>query len=941
MRPALRLATSNIFGRRGRTLLLIAVVTLSAALIAAVITAMGSVEGALRKRMTMMVGTADARIRHIVSGETVDARLWELVASWPEVASAVPRLQHPLTLRVVRPAWNANPPFQREVRVLSSTAMGSSLPPPEHLDLRPIDLVDGRLPQSPQEIVVSQVLLDRLRGKAGIEGRRSTALAQITSRVADGLASRGVPTDIDSRSPRASSSDEAAAWTAEEAQSLGLGSRIEAVRFPRQVVGYTIVGIAKSELLGGRPQTLLTLEGLERTTGEPDRAGDIEIVLKPGFEPGAFVDKYAGPLRALPDGSKLILQTTEKVTTGFKKNIQNNNIPLLIASGLAFLSAAFIITTGMTVSITERKRELAIVRCIGASRWQIAETQLWIGLGIGTIGAVLGVPLGVGIALSLLHYFQNDMKIEVLMPGSRVLIAAGGAIVSALIGAGYPAWRASSLPPLRALSARAEAPPRAGVWWLLLLGVIMIALQPVPLYAGLGIDQTVLLYLWFGLPCLLIGYFLLGVPVLFAMTRIASVAVARSMRLPPVLLRRSMEATPFRNGLTAGAMMTGLALLVAIWTQGRAISEDWLGKIRFPEVFITGTQLKPRHQRELDRLPFVTQTVAITLQAVEAVPLDPNTAPDQTILAMDRTTFIAFEPKPFFSLAKLIFVEGDEVTAAQRLEQGGAILVAREFATARRMGVGSKVRLGYENRWKDFEIVGVVSSPGLDIVNQYFDLGQSFAETAVHAVFGSRADLRDSLLDGAEPNTQLIQVGLVPQSDPAGVDDETADARIRDALSDGGILDVGNGRKLRADITAVLERSMLVVSAIAVMSMLVACLGVANLIIAGIDARQFEFGVLRAVGARRGVVLRLVLAEAFLIGLAAIVLGTCMGLQAVWAGQKIDALLIGIELRVHPPWIAIASGWVVVLVLTVGASAPAVFALGRRSPRELLAAVRG
>lgn len=941
MRPALRLATSNIFGRRGRTLLLIAVVTLSAALISAVITAMGSVEGALRKRMTMMVGTADARIRHIVSGETVDAGLAGTVASWPEVEAAVARLQHPLTLRVVRPAWKSEPPYRREVRVLSSTAMGTSLPPPEHLDLRPIDLVAGRLPQGPDEIVVSQVLLDRLRGKSGVAGRRSSALAQITSRVADGIAARGVPLDLDVRSIEASSSEEAAAWTLEEAQRLDVGSRIEAVRFPGQPVPFTIVGVAKSELLGGRPQSLLTLPGLERTTGEPNRAGDIEIVLRPGFDPAAFVDKYTGALRGLPEGSRLILQTTEKVTTGFKKNIQNNDIPLLIAGGLAFLSAAFIITTGMTVSITERKRELAIVRCLGASRWQIAETQLWIGLGIGVIGAVLGVPLGVGIALAVLEYFKNDLKIENFLPGSRVLLAACGAIGSALIGAAYPAWRASSLPPLRALSARAEAPPRAGVWWLLALGVLLVVLQPVPLYAGLNVDQTVRFYLWFGLPCLLIGYFVLGVPVLFGITRVAAGVVAWMMRLPPVLLRRSMEATPFRNGLTAGAMMTGLALLVAIWTQGRAISEDWLGKIKFPEVFVTGTQLKPRHQRELDRLPFVTQTVAITLQSVEAQPVGPDPAPGQSILAMDRTTFIAFEPEPFFALAKLIFVEGDETTAARRLHQGGAILVAREFAAARRMGVGSMVRLGYENRWKDFEIVGVVSSPGLDIVNQYFDLGQAFAETAVHAVFGSRSDLRDSLLGGAEPNTQLIQVGLVPQSDPGGVDDETADARIRDVLTDGGILDVGNGRKLKADITAVLGRSMIVVSTIAVMSMLVACLGVANLIIAGIDARQFEFGVLRAVGARRGVVLRLVLAEAFLIGLAAIVLGTCMGLQAVWAGQKIDALIIGITLSVHPPWLAIAAGSGVVLILTVGASAPAVFALGRRTPRELLAAVRG
>jgi putative ABC transport system permease protein len=137
------------------------------------------------------------------------------------------------------------------------------------------------------------------------------------------------------------------------------------------------------------------------------------------------------------------------------------------------------------------------------------------------------------------------------------------------------------------------------------------------------------------------------------------------------------------------------------------------------------------------------------------------------------------------------------------------------------------------------------------------------------------------------------------------------------------------------------ERSELVVSSIALMSMLVACLGVANMIVAGIDARQFEFGVMRAIGASRGAVLRLVLAEAVIVAVAACIVGTGMGIQAVWAGQKIDALIVGIVLSPRPPWGAVTVGWGIVLVVTVGAALPAVLSLGRRRPRELLAATRG
>lgn len=63
--------------------------------------------------------------------------------------------------------------------------------------------------------------------------------------------------------------------------------------------------------------------------------------------------------------------------------------------------------------------------------------------------------------------------------------------------------------------------------------------------------------------------------------------------------------------------------------------------------------------------------------------------------------------------------------------------------------------------------MGVVSSPGLDLVNQYFEIGAAFSQQALHSVFGTREDLKNRLLGGSEPTTQLIQVGLKPDRPPA------------------------------------------------------------------------------------------------------------------------------------------------------------------------------
>jgi putative ABC transport system permease protein len=126
-----------------------------------------------------------------------------------------------------------------------------------------------------------------------------------------------------------------------------------------------------------------------------------------------------------------------------------------------------------------------------------------------------------------------------------------------------------------------------------------------------------------------------------------------------------------------------------------------------------------------------------------------------------------------------------------------------------------------------------------------------------------------------------------------------------------------------------------------VVSMLVACFGVANLIVAGIESRRFEFGVLRAVGAEKGQLVRLVVGEAVIVAVTAGVVGTLMGIQGAWAGARVYELLLGLLLEVKVPIGIVVVGWGLVLVFSLGAAAPAIIRLNRRSTRELLAAGRG
>lgn len=927
MRAAWRLAISSLSQRPSRSVLLLLVVAMSATLVCAVATAMASVTQSLRTRMVSFVGSADLQVVVPGASRPIDETVRRAVAAWPEVSDVSGRVRAAAALRSVRPTWPVREGDTSADRVLRSFAVNvffESFRPGFDDVHRPVTLEQGRMPTQAGEVAIDGTVLDRLRGIAPRTDRRSGTLsALIGGTVAD--VPPGSPLESqDLGPPVARSAEEAASLT--ERFRVGLGDTIEMVR-PGGAgsVQLRIVGIAPYAILGGRPRAWMTPEALAQATGQEGQFAELEIVLREGHEPQKIAEQRQADL---PEWT--LLQSTAKVTSNLEQSLRGQQLGLIVASSLAFLAAAFIILTGMTTGVVERQRELAILRCIGASRSQIAWSQVIAGLIIGIAGSSMGVPLGIGLASLLIWWFQADLKVELAFPYFGLAVGVAGSVLAGLIGALVPAWNAARLEPLKALASRAETPRASSVRWALVAGVVLLSTHLVVVTFSTGADQIFWLYLLLGLPGLFFGYFLIGVPVTLGLLRVAGGAIAWTLRVPRTLLERSVRRTPYRHGFTAGALMAGLSMMVAIWTQGKSFSEDWISKIQFPDAFVTGLALSDAAVRKLESLPEVEHASPLSLVRVETEGLG------VTSLRRLKTTFIGFDPDSFFRLMDVTWVQGDPETAKRRLSEGGAVIVAREFLTSKGLGVGKRIPVTYQNRTAEFEIVGVVTSPGLDIVSNFFDLGEVYVDQAVSAVFGSRRDLRERVLNGGEPPTQLISLSLAKD-----VDDQTAVAKVREAMMEFGVLDVGSGRFFKNLLEGAIGRSLYIVSAIAVMSMIVACLGVANLIVAAIEGRRFEFGVLRAVGASRGLVCRLVLAEAVLVALAAAVLGTLMGLQGSYGGNRLNAVIAGLELSLRPQATPILAGWAIVLVLTLMAAAPAVLALSRKQPRELLAAMKG
>ncbi len=918
MRPAWRLATRSAFDRPARTVLLVLTVAFSAALIAAVSFALATLNRALEGRMEDTVGAADVRVKPAGMGKLLDAALLPLVGAWAEVESVGAKAQAPMSLQFLANVWTPagegleQGSFQRRPTLLTSQTVMSGMSR-EDLARHPPRILEGRLPREPGEVVLDTIAVKRLSAEAAIARPNSWA----SQPGADAVPANPGPDLV-------TSSSEAGSLNSKS--KVKVGDTVQAARLLRKPMPLTVVGIAEPPPLGGRAQGYMTLEGLGAYTGQPGRFTQIDVVLKGGTDAPAFVERRRAEL---PPGT--LLETSEKITSGVNQNIKSNQLGLVLASVMAFLSASFIIGTGMTTRVTEKQRELGVLRCIGATRGQLAESQLAFGLIVGTAGAVLGVPLGVLIAYAMASFFREELPAGLAMSRLGLVLAPGGALLAGMLGAAIPAWQSSRVSPLTALAARSVAPRRSWTLALTVAGVACLGVQMA--FAVLPRDgQTAFwLYATSGLPLMFAGYFVLGVPVVTVIVRLLGEPISRGLRLPPRLLTRTIMATPYRHGFTAGAMMGGLALMVAIWTHGSSILRDWLGRLDFPDAFVTGIALTPESQKTLDALPFVAQSCAITLHPVQ------TDAFGVRALQKFSTTFVAFEPRPFFDMTRLTWLQGDQATALKRLEEGGAVIVAREFQVAQGLGVGDRFRCSFNGEDFDFEIVGVVTSPGLEIVSKFFNIGDEFEQQSLHAVFGSRRDLREKFRSDA---IQLLQIALRPEGEPGAVSDDEAIATIRRELFGAGILDAGSGRAIKREIETFVRTSLLVSSSIALGAMLVASFGVANLIAAGIIARRYEFGVLRAVGASRALVARLVFAEAVIVALGSCVLGTLMGFEGAFTGRRLDRMLLGIELTFKAPWGAMSAGWALLTLICLCAAFPAIVGVSRRNPRELLGAVR-
>ena len=115
---------------------------------------------------------------------------------------------------------------------------------------------------------------------------------------------------------------------------------------------------------------------------------------------------------------------------------------------IAILVAVIGIVLGLTTLVTERARELAILRSIGASSGQIRRLLLWESGMLGMVASGVGLAAGLGLALVLTGVINRAFfgwTIRLAFPWWSLAWTPLWIVGTAIAAGWVPAWRAGRL----------------------------------------------------------------------------------------------------------------------------------------------------------------------------------------------------------------------------------------------------------------------------------------------------------------------------------------------------------------------------------------------------------------------------------------------------------------------------------------------------------------
>lgn len=585
-----------------------------------------------------------------------------------------------------------------------------------------------------------------------------------------------------------------------------------------------------------------------------DDAGTVDTVdirVDDGADPEAV---QAAVAEILPDRVEVV--TGEQIADETKDQVGEIvsifGTGLLVFALITALVAAFVINNIYNISISQRLRELALLRAVGANGGQIRRLVIAEALLVSAIATVLGIVGGLAVAKGLITAF--DAASGGGFPSTPLVFQIRTAVVAAIVGVGVsvisvllPAVRASRIPPVAAMR------PEVGFGALSLsrrvirgavLAVVGLTLFFVGLFARPGTGPQWGLITGAGAILVVFGVTTLSSVVARPISRAIGAPIAKLLGTAGRFARDNAARTPRRTARTASALMIGVTLITgaAVFTSSL---RDSFGRIleqstSFDYIVLDDQSFQPLTPEVAERLAELPELDAVS--------------PFRNIrgnVGDDTAMFTAVDPEAITQLADVEVSAGsfDGVTTAD------GVMVFRDAATERGVDVGDVIDVVWQN--------GAESTLTVAGIFDDNSLGASW--------FISIGLLEE--VSAQEPRDQFVAAKRAEGVDPA-----VARAAIDDALADFPQATVQSNDEFVEEQKSQIDTLLFLVTMLLTVAIAFSFLGIAITLALSVFERTREIGLLRAVGMSRRMLRRSVRGEAVIVTLFGVFIGIAVGL---------------------------------------------------------------
>jgi putative ABC transport system permease protein len=206
---------------------------------------------------------------------------------------------------------------------------------------------------------------------------------------------------------------------------------------------FRVAGIVENGRGARKFLPLATLQGL---IGATDKASVFYVKL----DDPAHADEVVKEVRSQPGMEKYTVQSTEEYLSMMTPSRLPGFRPFIgVVIGVSLIIGFLVIFQSMYAAVMERTREIGILKSMGASKFYIVSAIMR----ETTLLAVLGILLGIGFSFAASWAIRHRFPlVQVVVSADWVLRAILVAVVGAIAGALYPAFKAAQKDPIDALA---------------------------------------------------------------------------------------------------------------------------------------------------------------------------------------------------------------------------------------------------------------------------------------------------------------------------------------------------------------------------------------------------------------------------------------------------------------------------------------------------------